>query len=109
VQNALDAKKPFFDVFLEQAANVQTPLLLIGDLNTGRNDIDLQAGATKFSCADQFVELTSGAVMIDLWRQSNGNDAREWTWPADDPYTHPTQDRSRQRLSGLGRAGANIN
>ena len=76
----LDAKKPFFDVCLEQAAKVKSPLLLIGDLNTGRNDIDLEAGATKFSCADQFVELTESAGMIDLWRQSNGYVAREWTW-----------------------------
>jgi len=75
-----DAKKPFFDIFLEQAASVQTPLLLIGDLNTRRNDIDLEAGAAKFSCANQFIELTDKAEMIDLWRQSNGADAREWTW-----------------------------
>jgi exonuclease III len=76
----LDAKKSFFDLLLEQAAAVQTPLLVIGDLNTGRNDIDLEFGATKFSCADQFAELTQQAGMADLWRRTNGADAREWTW-----------------------------
>jgi exonuclease III len=76
----LGAKKPFFEVFLEQASCVQVPLLIIGDLNTGRNDIDLEPGAAKFSCADQFIELTKSGGMIDLWRQSNGAEAREWTW-----------------------------
>jgi exodeoxyribonuclease-3 len=74
------AKKPFFDVCLEQASEMKTPLLLVGDLNTGRNDIDLEEGATKFACANQFVELTNSAGMIDLWRQSNGPETREWTW-----------------------------
>lgn len=76
----LDAKKPFFDVCLEQATGAKNPLLIIGDLNTGNNLIDLEAGATKFSCADQFNMLTEAAGMIDLWRLSNGADAREWTW-----------------------------
>ena len=74
------AKKPFFEMCLDQAVQTQTPLLLIGDLNTGRNEIDLEQGATKFDCADQFVALTDGVGMIDLWRRSNGSSAQEWTW-----------------------------
>jgi exonuclease III len=76
----LAEKRPFFDVCLKQATGLAKPLLLVGDLNTGRNDIDLEQGATKFSRADQFDHLTSRSGMIDLWRKSNGFDAREWTW-----------------------------
>ena len=76
----LEAKKPFFDVCLEQAITSATPLLIVGDLNTGRNDVDLEEGAAKFFCSDQFIELTNRAEMTDLWRHSNGSTAREWTW-----------------------------
>ena len=76
----LDAKKPFFEVCLKQAANVNKPLLIVGDLNTGNNNRDLEAGATIFSCSDQFDELTNKGGMVDLWRLTNGGDAREWTW-----------------------------
>jgi len=76
----LGVKKPFFEVCLEQAAQLETPMLILGDLNTGSNDYDLEQGATKFSCADQFGALTHPATMTDLWRYSNGPHAREWSW-----------------------------
>lgn len=76
----LEAKRPFFDVCFDQAARIAAPLLLLGDLNTGANDHDLEQGATKFACSDKFVELTHHAEMTDLWRHSNEPSAQEWTW-----------------------------
>lgn len=75
-----DAKRPFFSTCLDQAAQFDRPLLIIGDLNTGNNATDLEAGGAKFSCSDQFDKLTEDAGMVDLWRSSNGAHAREWTW-----------------------------
>ena len=75
----LQAKRPFFEACLQQAVGRPGPLLLIGDLNTGRNDIDLDDGATKFACADQFCDLSTRGGLIDLWRMSNGA-TREWSW-----------------------------
>jgi hypothetical protein len=44
------AKKQFFGVCMEQARqHSDAPFLLIGDLNTGCNKVDLQPGATLFS------------------------------------------------------------
>jgi len=74
------AKKDFFAACLEQVAKADWPLLIIGDLNTGRNEIDLERGAAKFACANEFAELTENGGMADLWRRSNGHDAQEWTW-----------------------------
>lgn len=50
--------------------------LLIGDLNTGRHQLD-EAGRT-FYCTEQF-EALSGAGLIDVWRTRN-LEAREYSW-----------------------------
>jgi exonuclease III len=74
------AKMQFFGVCMEQARqHSDAPFLLVGDLNTGCNDVDLQAGATRFPRASDFVALDSGGL-IDQWRRQHGQAAREYTW-----------------------------
>jgi exodeoxyribonuclease III len=74
------AKSPFFwqclDVTLKET---QRPLVMIGDFNTGRNDLDVEGNGTRFDCADQFIDLSAKAGLADLWRLRHG-DRREWTW-----------------------------
>ena len=75
------AKRPFFARCHEAAlAHAADPFLLIGDLNTGCNVRDVQPGAAKFLCADDFDALESACGLTDLWRASHGDEAREWTW-----------------------------
>jgi exodeoxyribonuclease-3 len=77
----LDAKRPFFDRCKKLAKkSAEAPFLLIGDLNTGRNDIDLELDATPFACATDFVELSDSAGLTDLWRKQHGPHARDWSW-----------------------------
>ncbi len=73
-------KKPFFDVVAHELGESSRPTILIGDLNTGRNDIDLEEGASSFYCADEFENLASVGEATDLWRLANGISAREWSW-----------------------------
>jgi exodeoxyribonuclease III len=74
------AKAPFFEKCIEIARNTKDlPLVMIGDLNTGRNDLDVEETGAPFYCADLFEALTEQAGLVDLWRACNG-DRREWTW-----------------------------
>jgi exodeoxyribonuclease-3 len=74
------AKAPFFERCIEVARDAKdTPLVIIGDLNTGRNDLDIEGTGTRFHCADLFRALSEKAGLVDLWRACNG-DRREWTW-----------------------------
>jgi len=74
------AKIPFFERCIEVAAKAQhLPLLIIGDFNTGRNDLDIEGNGTRFDCADQFIGLCNQAGLSDLWRFRHGQ-RREWTW-----------------------------
>src|SRR5205807_1724782 len=50
-----------------------------GDINTGRNDLDIEGGGARFHCADLFEALAAETGLIDLWRTQHG-DRREWTW-----------------------------
>jgi exonuclease III len=52
---------------------------LLGDLNTGRNDVDREGG-TPFACVEQFDALQTRAGLVDLWRAQHGDTARDWTW-----------------------------
>jgi exodeoxyribonuclease III len=77
----LKEKKPFFDACSQVAQEYQEkPFLLIGDLNTGNQHSDRDLMAIPFACANEFDALSSNAKLIDLWRRTNGSDAREWTW-----------------------------
>ena len=73
-------KKPFFEVVTTELRQASRPTILIGDLNTGRNDIDLEEGASSFYCTDEFENLALVGGATDLWRLANGRSAREWSW-----------------------------
>jgi exodeoxyribonuclease-3 len=74
------AKSPFFERCMEIALKeTQQPLVVIGDFNTGRNDLDVEGSGTRFDCADQFIGLSAKAGLTDLWRFRRG-ERREWTW-----------------------------
>lgn len=77
----LNEKVIFFNKCYELAENYNSaPLLIVGDLNTGRNDCDLEEGAVKFSCESQFMNLEAKSRLTDIWRSQHGSGAREWTW-----------------------------
>jgi exodeoxyribonuclease III len=74
------AKAPFFRLCMTEAARARkVPLLLIGDLNTGRNNLDVEGNGERFHCVDLFESLESQSGLIDLWRATNGT-RQEWTW-----------------------------
>src|SRR5258708_11116954 len=52
---------------------------MIGDFNTGRNDLDIEGAGARFHCADLFEALSREAGLMDLWRACHG-DRQEWTW-----------------------------
>jgi exodeoxyribonuclease III len=73
------AKAPFFQQCIELASkNRDLPFVMIGDFNTGRNDLDIDGAGAPFYCADLFRSLGE-LGLIDLWRARHG-DRREWTW-----------------------------
>jgi exonuclease III len=75
------AKRPFFARCHEAArAHADEPFVLVGDLNTGCNLRDVQPGAAKFLCVEDFAALESECALTDLWRGTHGDTAREWTW-----------------------------
>ncbi|WP_114392768.1 endonuclease/exonuclease/phosphatase family protein [Oleisolibacter albus] len=76
-----DAKVPFFDAVLRVASeNRSIPFLLVGDLNTGNQIADRSPAGGQYSCAPMFDALSTPGGLIDVWRQTQGADAREWTW-----------------------------
>lgn len=76
----LHAKRPFFEKCMTVTReHTDVPFLLIGDINTGRNDLDVEANGTRFYCEDQFLVLEAQAGLRDLWRAEHG-DCKEWTW-----------------------------
>jgi exodeoxyribonuclease-3 len=73
-------KITFFHAVTDRILQASAPTILIGDLNTGLNGIDLTTGATPFFCSKEFAELESLGGAKDLWRHSHGKYAREWSW-----------------------------
>ena len=74
------AKSPFFRRCTEVAAsNSHRPFVMIGDFNTGRNDLDIEGNGAPFDCADQFADLHEQVGLVDLWRLRHG-EGRDWTW-----------------------------
>jgi exonuclease III len=74
------AKFPFFRRCIEMAvSSSHRPFVMIGDLNTGRNDLDIEGNGAPFDCADQFADLHEQVGLVDLWRLRHG-DRRDWTW-----------------------------
>ena len=70
-------KASLFDYLLSKPAELGDDFLVIGDFNTGRHKLD-EVGTT-FRCADRFKSLPSAGFQ-DLWRHSNGDEAREFSW-----------------------------
>lgn len=52
--------------------NLHRPFVIIGDFNTGRNDLDIEGSGVPFYCADQFAGLPEQAGLTDLWRLRHG-------------------------------------
>lgn len=72
-------KELFFKRCVAAAGEGATnPFLIIGDLNTGLNDLDVEGNGTKFYCADLFAALPASGL-VDLWRLQNG-ERRDWSW-----------------------------
>ena len=73
------AKVRFFQQCIDLASKSRdVPFVMIGDFNTGKNDLDVEGSGVPFDCADLF-EALGGAGLVDLWRARHG-DRREWTW-----------------------------
>lgn len=74
-------KAPFFSRAAEFGAALNNaPFLVVGDLNTGRNDVDRSERGVKFALEDEFISLSRTTGLVDLWRQEHGERALEWTW-----------------------------
>jgi hypothetical protein len=74
------ARAPFFYRFIEVASNNDdAPLVLVGDFNTVRNDLDTEGRGARCNCADLFMALSKEAGLIDLCRARHGK-RQEWTW-----------------------------
>jgi len=73
------AKKPFFGACIAEARSERAPLLVIGDLNTGNNNADVERNGAQFSCAECFDALQVDAPLFDLWRIEHGI-RQEWSW-----------------------------
>ena len=77
----LEAKRPFFNACQAKAIELaRQSFLLIGDINTGRNDVDIEKGGSLFACKKEFDALSKSGGLVDLWRTQYGEDAREWSW-----------------------------
>jgi exonuclease III len=71
------AKIPVFEFVIGWAAQrVQTPALIIGDLNTGKHLLD-EVGKTFV--VPQYLERLEAIGFVDGWRLFH-RDAREFTW-----------------------------
>ncbi len=62
------------------AAYAHMPFAMIGDLNTGNQLADKTLAGAPFACDSHFDELTKEGLLVDLWRHTNGADARQWSW-----------------------------
>lgn len=79
LRQEIEAKAGYF-VCREVARGAGTrPLLIIGDLNTGNQTGDKTPNGVNYACAEHFDDLSGKYGLVDLWRSSNGTDAREWT------------------------------
>lgn len=74
------AKVPFFQRCIQVAReSPDVPFVMIGDINTGRNDLDIEGTGARFHCTGLFEALHTEAGLIDLWRAQHG-DRQDWTW-----------------------------
>ena len=75
------AKAPFFARAAEVADHhAKRPFLLLGDLNTGNQLTDRVPTGVRYHCADAFDALAQVHGLVDLWRDTHGPAARDWSW-----------------------------
>jgi exodeoxyribonuclease III len=75
-----NAKIPFFNHCIKEAQGCSDlPFVMIGDINTGRNDLDIEGNGLPFFCTDRFSALNTEAGLTDLWRARHGT-RQDWTW-----------------------------
>lgn len=73
-----ERKLPYWEAALQALSGAGAPCLLLGDFNTGRNDLDKSDGATAFIGAE-YMGRMEVAGYADLWR-SRHPDRREYSW-----------------------------
>jgi exonuclease III len=74
-------KPPFFAAVADvAAAHADAPLIVIGDLNNGNQERDRGEGGAKFIGPDNFQALSGTAGLVDVWRLTPGDDAREYSY-----------------------------
>lgn len=71
-----DEKYPVYKKLKSQVDRVESPVLVLGDFNTGLHYID-EAGKT-FACAESFESLKD-VGLVDAWRSRNPA-AKEFSW-----------------------------
>jgi exodeoxyribonuclease III len=72
-------KPPFFAAIADVAvAHVEKSLIVIGDLNNGHRERDCEGA--KFIGPEDFDALSTEVGLVDLWRLTHGNEAREYSW-----------------------------
>ncbi|MBU9763551.1 exonuclease III [Mycobacterium sp. TNTM28] len=71
------AKLPYWEALIERARGSEVDLL-IGDFNTGNNDLDKDPRGTKF-VGPQMPGRLIGSGYIDVWRSLHPTD-REYSW-----------------------------
>ena len=75
-----ERKRSLFEFVIRHSADwLARSMVITGDFNTGRPEVDTQG--TPFVCADKFEEML-GLGWVDAWRRINP-EAREYTW-----YSH---------------------
>lgn len=74
------AKKPLFNFMYDlMSKTTDTPILFLGDFNTGNNLLDKETSkASPFHCEKEFNDILNHGY-IDVWRYFNGS-SREYTW-----------------------------
>jgi exonuclease III len=74
-------KPPFFAAVADVAAALAVePLIVIGDLNNGHQTRDRSEGGARFVGPEDFDALTGKAGLVDLWRLTHGDGAREYSY-----------------------------
>jgi exonuclease III len=74
-------KPPFFAAVADvAAAHADEPLIVIGDLNNGHQERDRAKGGARFIGPEDFDALSGKAGLVDLWRLTHGDEAREYSY-----------------------------
>jgi exodeoxyribonuclease-3 len=71
-------KLPYWEAILRAVSGPEAPCLMLGDFNTGRNDLDKADEATPFVGAAYMTRLEA-AGYLDLWRSRHA-DRREYSY-----------------------------